>query len=67
MSVVRIALDTLASLPSIVYGLFGFLVFVVEMKEGYSLFAGAVVLADVPSGATVVGNPARIVKAAKNG
>ena len=45
VSVVRIALDTLASLPSIVYGLFGFLVFVVEMKEGYSLFAGAVVLA----------------------
>jgi phosphate transport system permease protein len=42
---VRIALDTLASLPSIVYGLFGFLVFVVEMKAGYSLFAGAFVLA----------------------
>ncbi len=41
----RTALDTLASLPSIVYGLFGFLVFVVEMKLGYSLFAGAVVLA----------------------
>ncbi len=45
VAVVRIALDTLASLPSIVYGLFGFLVFVVEMKMGYSLFAGAVVLA----------------------
>jgi len=42
---VRTALDTLASLPSIVYGLFGFLVFVVEMKAGYSLFAGAFVLA----------------------
>ena len=41
----RMALDTLASLPSIVYGLFGFLVFVVEMKLGYSLFAGAIVLA----------------------
>ena len=39
------ALDTLASLPSIVYGLFGFLVFVVQMKAGYSLFAGAFVLA----------------------
>jgi phosphate transport system permease protein len=39
------ALDTLASLPSIVYGLFGFLVFVVEMRLGYSLFAGAIVLA----------------------
>jgi phosphate transport system permease protein len=45
VAVVRVALDTLASLPSIVYGLFGFLVFVVEMRMGYSLFAGAVVLA----------------------
>ncbi|HWL85356.1 MAG TPA: phosphate ABC transporter permease PstA [Polyangiaceae bacterium] len=45
VSVVRMALDTLASLPSIVYGLFGFLVFVVEMKAGYSLLAGAFVLA----------------------
>jgi phosphate transport system permease protein len=43
--VVRTALDTLASLPSIVYGLFGFLVFVVQMKAGYSLMAGAFVLA----------------------
>jgi phosphate transport system permease protein len=45
VGVVRTALDTLASLPSIVYGLFGFLVFVVEMNAGYSLFAGAFVLA----------------------
>jgi phosphate transport system permease protein len=45
VGVVRTALDTLASLPSIVYGLFGFLVFVVQMKAGYSLFAGAFVLA----------------------
>jgi phosphate transport system permease protein len=45
VGVVRMALDTLASLPSIVYGLFGFLVFVVQMKAGYSLFAGAFVLA----------------------
>jgi phosphate transport system permease protein len=45
VAALRTALDTLASLPSIVYGLFGFLVFVVEMKLGYSLFAGAVVLA----------------------
>lgn len=44
-AVVRAALDTLASLPSIVYGLFGFLVFVAGMKLGYSLFAGACVLA----------------------
>jgi phosphate transport system permease protein len=45
VSAVRTALDTLASLPSIVYGLFGFLVFVVQMRAGYSLFAGAFVLA----------------------
>ncbi|WP_394825232.1 phosphate ABC transporter permease PstA [Pendulispora albinea] len=45
VAVVRMALDTLASLPSIVYGLFGFLVFVVEMRAGYSLLAGAFVLA----------------------
>jgi phosphate transport system permease protein len=45
VSAVRGALDTLASLPSIVYGLFGFLVFVVQMKAGYSLIAGAFVLA----------------------
>lgn len=42
---VRVALDTLAALPSIVYGLFGFLVFVVELRAGYSLLAGACVLA----------------------
>lgn len=41
----RTSLDTLASLPSIVYGLFGFAVFVVQMRAGYSLFAGALVLA----------------------
>lgn len=45
VATLRAALDTLASLPSIVYGLFGFLVFVVQMKLGYSLFAGAFVLA----------------------
>ncbi|MCL2778401.1 MAG: phosphate ABC transporter permease PstA [Polyangiaceae bacterium] len=45
VGLLRTALDTLASLPSIVYGLFGFLVFVVQMKLGYSLFAGAFVLA----------------------
>jgi phosphate transport system permease protein len=44
VAALRVALDTLASLPSIVYGLFGFLVFVVELHAGYSLLAGAVVL-----------------------
>jgi phosphate transport system permease protein len=41
----RGALDSLASLPSVVYGLFGFLVFVVHMRAGYSLLAGALTLA----------------------
>jgi len=45
VAVTRLALGTLASLPSIVYGLFGFLLFVVAMHAGYSLFAGAFVLA----------------------
>ena len=44
VAVTRLALGTLASLPSIVYGLFGFLLFVVAMHAGYSLFAGAFVL-----------------------
>jgi phosphate transport system permease protein len=42
---VRVALDGLASLPSIVYGLFGFLVLVVALKLGYTLLGGALVLA----------------------
>jgi phosphate transport system permease protein len=42
---VRVALDGLASLPSIVYGLFGFLVFVVALKLGFTLLGGALVLA----------------------
>jgi phosphate transport system permease protein len=41
---VRVALDGLATLPSIVYGLFGFLVFVVAMHLGYTLLGGALVL-----------------------
>jgi phosphate transport system permease protein len=45
VAITRLALGTLASLPSIVYGLFGFLLFVVAMHAGYSLFAGAFVLA----------------------
>jgi phosphate transport system permease protein len=45
VAVTRLALGTLSSLPSIVYGLFGFLLFVVTMHAGYSLLAGAFVLA----------------------
>ena len=43
VAITRLALGTLASLPSIVYGLFGSLLFVVAMHAGYSLFAGALV------------------------
>ena len=42
---VRIATETLAGIPSIVYGLFGYLVFVVALKFGYSLLGGGITLA----------------------
>lgn len=41
----RITNDTLAGIPSIVYGLFGMLFFVIYLKMGYSLLAGACTLA----------------------
>ncbi len=42
---VRLASETLAGIPSIVYGLFGFLFFSVFAGLGYSLFSGAATLA----------------------
>ncbi|MDR0424398.1 MAG: phosphate ABC transporter permease PstA [Clostridiales Family XIII bacterium] len=45
ISAVRIAAETLAGIPSIVYGLFGSLFFVVHMNWGYSILAGAFTLA----------------------
>ena len=45
VSVVRITAETLAGIPSIVYGLFGFLMFVIALDWGYSLLAGAFTLA----------------------
>ncbi|WP_456455487.1 phosphate ABC transporter permease PstA [Methanopyrus sp.] len=42
---VRFAIDTLAGVPSIVYGLFGAALFVVYMKMGYSVLSGALTLA----------------------
>lgn len=41
---IRIAAETLAGIPSIVYGLFGYLVFVVTLKMGYSLLGGGLTL-----------------------
>ena len=42
---VRIATETLAGIPSIVYGLFGYLVFVVALGLKYSLIGGGITLA----------------------
>jgi phosphate transport system permease protein len=45
VSLVRITAETLSGIPSIVYGLFGFLLFVTTLGWGYSLLAGAFTLA----------------------
>ncbi|MDR2553017.1 MAG: phosphate ABC transporter permease PstA [Treponema sp.] len=41
---IRLAAETLAGLPSIVYGLFGMLLFAVFLRWGYSLLAGSFTL-----------------------
>jgi phosphate transport system permease protein len=43
--IIRLAAETLAGIPSIIYGLFGMLLFVVFLGWGYSLLAGAFTLA----------------------
>lgn len=43
--IVRLSIANMAGVPSIVYGLFGFALFVVAMKLGTSLIAGALTLA----------------------
>ena len=43
--IIRVAIETLASIPSIVYGLFGYLVFVISFGWGYSLMGGGFTLA----------------------
>ncbi len=45
VSVVRVTAETLAGIPSIVYGLFGLLFFVTRLQWGLSLIAGAFTLA----------------------
>lgn len=42
---VRLTAETLAGIPSILYGLFGMMLFVTGLKWGYSLRAGAMTLA----------------------
>ena len=44
VGIVRITAETLSGIPSIVYGLFGYLMFVVALDWGYSLLAGAFTL-----------------------
>lgn len=44
VSAVRLAAETLSGIPSIVYGLFGYLFFVTYISKGYSIIAGALTL-----------------------
>ena len=45
VNIIRVTADTLAGIPSIVYGLFGMLYFVMFLKMGYSILAGACTVA----------------------
>ena len=45
VKVVQVATETLAGIPSIVYGLFGYLIFVVAFVWGYSILGGGITLA----------------------
>lgn len=42
---IRLFIDTLAGIPSIIFGLFGMVFFVIGMGMGYSLWAGGITLA----------------------
>ena len=44
VSVVRMTTETLAGIPSIVFGLFGYLFFNIYLKWGYSILGGALLL-----------------------
>lgn len=45
VSVIRLTTETLSGIPSIVYGLFGYLAFVITLGWSYSMMAGGVTLA----------------------
>lgn len=45
VKVLRVTNDTLSGIPSIVYGLFGFLAFVIALHMDYSILAGCLTLA----------------------
>lgn len=44
VKIIRVTTETLSGIPSIVYGLFGYLCFSVSLKLGYSLLSGALTL-----------------------
>jgi phosphate transport system permease protein len=44
VKLIRITTETLAGIPSIVYGLFGFIVFVITLGWSYTLISGAITL-----------------------
>jgi len=43
--VIRFSAESLAGIPSIVYGLFGFIFFVIQLKMGWSVLSGGLTLA----------------------
>ena len=43
--IIRFSADTLAAIPSIVYGLFGFIFFVINLKMGWSVISGGLTMA----------------------
>lgn len=45
VKLIRLTTETLSGIPSIVYGLFGYILFVIALGWSYSLLAGAVTLA----------------------
>ena len=45
VNLIRITAETLSGIPSIVYGLFGYILFVINLGWGYTLLSGAITLA----------------------
>jgi phosphate transport system permease protein len=43
--IIRFGIESLAGIPSIIYGLFGFIFFVIKLKMGWSLLSGTLTLA----------------------
>ncbi|UWG98614.1 phosphate ABC transporter permease PstA [Dehalobacter sp. DCM] len=45
VQIIRFATESLAAVPSIIFGLFGFVLFVITLKMGWSILSGALTLA----------------------